>query len=139
MNTDTSFHLFWASSIKTHFTKLQRVPHLVYNCTSSNKCLSYTSSLHDHGNLDAMQTPKCRTKSVHISEVSTVVKRTWKTQWALIKVSTRAGCPHKWGVHRARFHCTALRCTGNALQFGLGGPPFFIIHFTFTLSEQATP
>ena len=28
-----------------------------------------------------------------------------KTQRALRKVPTRDGCPHRWGVHRARFHC----------------------------------
>ncbi len=51
-----------------------------------------------------MWTPEGRTKSVHISKVSIDYIR--KTQQALRKVSTRLGCPHRWGVHSARFYCT---------------------------------
>ncbi len=80
-----------------------------------------------------MWTPKGRTKSVHNSKVSTLVKLgvamghrlhtmvpflsshkglscTYKeNKPAGQKVSTKVGCPQRWGVHRARFYCIAIQ------------------------------
>ncbi len=65
-----------------------------------------------------MWTAKGRTKSVHNSEVSTLVKPVvatgykahyiGKTKRAGRKVSTVVGCPQQWGVHRARFYCITI-------------------------------
>ncbi len=70
-----------------------------------------------------MWTPKGRAKSVHNSEVSTLVKlgvatlvklgvamghRYKENKQAGQKVSTEVGCPQRWGVHRAGFYCTLI-------------------------------
>ena len=73
-----------------------------------------------------MWTPDSRTKSIHNSGVSTVVKQLVstpakldcirKTERALGKVFIMVGCSHRWGVHKVGFYCTGKHIHKGSLK-----------------------